>query len=175
LYAKACFETYLPEWHPWEDYRQSYAARGELGGGVLPTLDHEIDFLNWCLGTPQSAAGRSWNSGTLGIEADDTAILTVDYPGGVAATFSLSMCRRDKSRGFELVGENGTLRFSFERSHLELVCGTAETLWHEPDYDLNEMYLTMLKANLDALARGAPPPTPLSAGLDAARVCAVIR
>ncbi|MGH8164603.1 MAG: Gfo/Idh/MocA family protein, partial [Rhodanobacteraceae bacterium] len=24
-YAKVWFETYLPDWHPWEDYRRSYA------------------------------------------------------------------------------------------------------------------------------------------------------
>jgi predicted dehydrogenase len=53
LYAKAWFEGYLPAWHPWEDYRQSYAARKDLGGGALRTLDHEVDFLNWCLGEPR--------------------------------------------------------------------------------------------------------------------------
>ena len=35
LYAKAWFEGYLPDWHPWEDYKQSYAALPEQGGGVL--------------------------------------------------------------------------------------------------------------------------------------------
>lgn len=63
LYAKAWFESYLPAWHPWEDYRQSYAARKDLGGGALRTLDHEIDFLNWCLGTPQAVVGSSRRSG----------------------------------------------------------------------------------------------------------------
>ena len=29
---------YLPNWHPWEDFRLSYAARKDLGGGVLLTL-----------------------------------------------------------------------------------------------------------------------------------------
>ena len=53
LYAKAWFESYLPSWHPWEDYGLSYAARKDLGGGALRTLDHEIDFLELVPGDPR--------------------------------------------------------------------------------------------------------------------------
>jgi predicted dehydrogenase len=100
LYAKAWFESYLPAWHPREDYRQSYAARKDLGGGALRTLDHEIDFLNWCLGTPQAVVGSGGRSGALDGDADDHAALLIRYPGGAVATVQLSLCRRDRSRGF---------------------------------------------------------------------------
>ncbi|MEI2709772.1 MAG: hypothetical protein V9E96_12270 [Chitinophagaceae bacterium] len=38
---------YLPAWHPWEDYRTSYAAQKENGGGAALTLSHDIDVVNW--------------------------------------------------------------------------------------------------------------------------------
>jgi predicted dehydrogenase len=31
LSARAHWGEYLPNWHPWEDYRQGYAARQDLG------------------------------------------------------------------------------------------------------------------------------------------------
>lgn len=37
--------SYLPDWHPKENYTKSYAARKELGGGVTLTQIHELDFL----------------------------------------------------------------------------------------------------------------------------------
>ncbi len=41
--------TYLPDWHPNEDYSNGYAARDDLGGGVVLTCIHELDYLYWFL------------------------------------------------------------------------------------------------------------------------------
>lgn len=49
----ACGE-YLPGWHPYEDYRTTYAARRDLGGGVILTLIHELDYAYWLFGAPRS-------------------------------------------------------------------------------------------------------------------------
>ena len=45
--ARLDFGEYLPDWHPYEDYRESYAARRSLGGGVLLSQIHEFDYLCW--------------------------------------------------------------------------------------------------------------------------------
>lgn len=175
LYAKIWFEAFLPDWHPWEDYRQGYAARRELGGGALPTLDHEIDFLNWLLGAPEAAAGRSGRSGGLEMDADDWATLSIDYPGGVRASGVFSLCRRDRSRGFELIGQRGTLAFSFETGRLQLLDGRSEpeTLWAGAGYDLNDAYLDMLRDFFSSLLEpGRKPPIPLAAGWHALRAAA---
>ena len=37
--ARATVGEYLPGWHPYEDYRQMYASREALGGGVVLTPD----------------------------------------------------------------------------------------------------------------------------------------
>lgn len=174
-YAKAWFESYLPAWHPWEDYRQSYAARAELGGGVLPTLDHDIDYFNWCFGTPQRVDGWTRRTGALDAPVDDLAALTVEYADGLSATHSMSLCRRDRRRGFEIVGRAGSLRFEMEQGQL-LVCGddprTAEVLWGGTGYDLNEMYVAMLADVLRAAAVSphGSPPIPLQAGIEALRM-----
>ena len=174
LYAKVWFEAYLPDWHPWEDYRQGYAARRDLGGGALPTLDHELDFLNWCLGQAERAEGRSGRSGALDMDADDWATLSMRYPSGVTAGGTFSLCRRDRSRGFEFVGERGTLQFDFESGRLELARGGehgAELLWNGAAYDLNDIYLEMLRDFLGAVVdRRRQAPVPLEAGLHALRV-----
>ncbi len=54
LTVHAHWGEYLPQWHPWEDYRQSYAARADLGGGVIVTLTHPLDYLRYLLGDVES-------------------------------------------------------------------------------------------------------------------------
>ena len=44
--VQAHWGEYLPAWHPWEDYRQSYAAQRDLGGEVALTLCHPFDHLH---------------------------------------------------------------------------------------------------------------------------------
>ena len=54
LSARAHWGEYLPNWHPWEDYKLGYAARSDLGGGVVLTLSHPLDYLRWFLGDVES-------------------------------------------------------------------------------------------------------------------------
>ncbi len=43
---------WLPDWHPYEDYRKAYYARKDLGGGVSRTLIHEIHLVAELAGPP---------------------------------------------------------------------------------------------------------------------------
>ena len=44
---------YLPGWHTYEDYRRMYASRADLGGGVVLSQIHELDYVYWLFGMPK--------------------------------------------------------------------------------------------------------------------------
>jgi predicted dehydrogenase len=176
LYAKAWFESYLPAWHPWEDYRQSYAARKDLGGGALRTCDHEIDFLAWCLGTPEAVIGYSSRTGAIEMDADDHAVALIRYPGGAMASVELSFCRQDRSRGFEFIGDQGTLAYRWDEQQLRYAAGNDKEQAVLLDYrgrDINEMYTALMSdfvhALMDRKKRSAL--ADLEAGCRAIEVC----
>jgi len=180
LDGKAWFESYLPDWHPWEDYRHGYAARNDLGGGVLPTLDHEIDFLLWCLGRPARVQGQRWSSGTLETDVDDTASIDLQFASGLGASIMLSFGRHGRRRGFAFAGSMAALRYSEERGRLERHASErrpADLLWDGSAYDVNQMYIDMLAAALGSVASAAPSPLPipLRAGLEALVVMNQVR
>jgi predicted dehydrogenase len=180
LAADAWFDSFLPDWHPWEDYRQSYAARRDLGGGVLPTLDHEIDFLNWCFGQPVQVRGFTHRSPFLEADADDLARLDLRYAwrpgtGGeheIDARIELSLSRQERRRGFLVRGEDGSIEFDMQDGRLTLYRdrGCQQILWDGRGYDINQMYLDLLSALLRAVSSGLPLPVPLEAGLAALEV-----
>ena len=159
LYAKAWFEGYLPDWHPWEDYKQSYAGLKEQGGGVLRTLDHEMDFLNWVLGPAESATGFAINTNGIGIEADDLAMYQLRHPTGAHSQVTTAFCRKPQSRGFEFVGSKGVLSFRMEQGKLLKIThdtdGTTEIV-DVANYDINQMYVELVKEFLESVQQGRP-------------------
>lgn len=44
IYAESIWSELVSGWHPHEDYRESYAVRPDLGGGVPLTLSHDFDW-----------------------------------------------------------------------------------------------------------------------------------
>lgn len=63
--------SYLPEWRKNRDYRASYSARKESGGGVLRDLSHELDYVLWLCGGCVSVAAHGGTVSTLEITSDD--------------------------------------------------------------------------------------------------------
>ena len=71
--------TYLPEWHPDEDYRNSYSAKKELGGGVSIDLIHEWDYLTYLFGKPNEISSILDKVSDLEIDTEDIAIYIAKY------------------------------------------------------------------------------------------------
>lgn len=62
---------YLPQWRPGRDYRTTYSARSEDGGGVLRDLSHELDLVLWLCGGLTSVAALGGHVSDLEIASDD--------------------------------------------------------------------------------------------------------
>ena len=73
LSFRAEWGEYLPGWHPWEDYRKSYSARKDLGGGVLLTLSHPLDYIRWFFGDPEWIWAMNGKISDLELDVDDIA------------------------------------------------------------------------------------------------------
>lgn len=63
--------SYLPDWRPGSDYRNSYSARKAEGGGVLRDLSHELDYVHWLLGPWTALTASGGHVSGLAIDSDD--------------------------------------------------------------------------------------------------------
>ena len=63
--------SYLPDYHPWEDYRKGYAARKDLGGGIILTQIHEIDYMYWLFQEVENVISMSGKFSDLDVTAED--------------------------------------------------------------------------------------------------------
>lgn len=72
--VRSICSTYLPDWHPGEDYRKSYSAHRRMGGGVSVDLIHEWDYLIWLFGMPDNVTGIGRKVSELEIDSEDIAV-----------------------------------------------------------------------------------------------------
>jgi predicted dehydrogenase len=106
--AYVCWGEYLPDWHPWEDYRQSYAARADLGGGVVNTLCHPLDYLRWLLGEGITLNATISNQG-LSLDVEDTADIIAQYESGAQAHIHLDYMQRPGEHTLKIIGTEGMI------------------------------------------------------------------
>lgn len=76
--------SYLPDWRPGIDYRQTYSAKKELGGGVSIDLIHEWDYLYYLFGEPDEVCSFKGKYSGLEINSDDLAVSIARYPDKIA-------------------------------------------------------------------------------------------
>ncbi|MFA7254797.1 MAG: Gfo/Idh/MocA family oxidoreductase [Candidatus Omnitrophota bacterium] len=67
----------LAAWRPGVDYKKSYSAIKNQGGGVLRDLSHELDYVIWLLGGWRSVAAVGGHYSRLKIETDDIFSLMI--------------------------------------------------------------------------------------------------
>lgn len=71
---RAICSTFLPNWHLQEDYRKSYSAHKDMGGGVAIDLIHEWDYLIWLFGKPNRVNSVCSKVSELEIDSEDIAV-----------------------------------------------------------------------------------------------------
>jgi predicted dehydrogenase len=178
LEAHAHWGEYLPNWHPWEDYRLSYSARSDLGGGVALTLCHPLDYLRWIIGEVENIWAFTGKISDLEIQVDDTAEICMLYrvgsgkaPGnssGVAiGSVHLNYHQQPTLHKMSISGTQGTLQWdnSDGAVHLYNQSGTpSEVFPLKPGFERNDMFIAEMQHFLDVIQGKAQPVCSLEDG-----------
>lgn len=101
--------TWLPDWRPGLDYRETVSARRDQGGGVLLELSHEIDLALWLLGPLDLDFAMLQQSGLLEVDVEDQATLICRTSGNCAVTIRLNFCTNPPKRYILIRGNTGEL------------------------------------------------------------------
>lgn len=174
---RAEWGEYLPGWHPWEDYRQSYSARKDLGGGVLLTLSHPLDYIRWLFGDPEWIWGMNGKISELELDTDDIAEIGLRMANGLVGTIHLDYYSRPTRNGLEVIGSKGKLRCNNLNGIVTLSPsdGIAEQYEPEPPYDRNNMFLDEMRRFIEVTSGNAQPSCTLEDGIAAQRMVELIR
>ena len=162
----------LAGWHPGQDWRLSYAARADLGGGALRTLCHPFDYLAWLLGDIELVSALVSHR-ALGLDVEDLAHVSLRFRSGVLATVVLDYLQRPRAHELELVGTRGRIRWSDADGSAFLHDSKRDRVtpfFPPPGFSRNDMFLDELRHFLACLVGAEPPACGLDDGVRALRV-----
>lgn len=147
--------SYLPEWRPEQDYRTSYSADPEMGGGVVMDLIHEIDYSYWLFGDITTV--RSWvgQVSSLDIETEDLAETIVETEAGVIGQIHLDYYRSEPRRTIEISGNSGVIQGDLIDGTVTIDTNGKRDTEHY-DIDRDELYKRQLDSFLSHIQRGEP-------------------
>lgn len=159
LSVRVHWGEYLPNWHPWEDYRRGYAARSELGGGVILTLCHPLDYLRWLLGDIQELFAFGGHLSDLELEVEDTAEISLRFTNGVVGSVHLNYNQRPPVHQLEIVGTTGTIRWDNSDGSVQISRGGAawEVISVPAGFERNWMFLEEMR-HFITVSQGVEPP-----------------
>jgi len=183
LTVHAHWGEYLPNWHPWENYRQSYAARADLGGGVIGTLTHPFDYLRFLLGEIDILWSFNGHVSPLELDVEDVAEIGLKFATGAVGGLHLNYVQRPPVHRLEIVGTNGTLRWDNSDGTLYFYempatfgsysdnppAPVVETFSLPTGFERNHLFLDQTRHFIDVV-HGAQPVCTLDDGVQALRL-----
>ena len=171
---------YLPGFHPYEDYRISYASRKELGGGVILTQIHEFDYALWFFGLPRRIVAIGGKYSYLEVDVEDTATILMECKCDdrmLPVTLTLDYLQKPPDRNCIIVGDQGKIVWDFHSGHTTLIPmgGEEKKVFDFSQFDRPSMFVDELKQFLNAVSGKGSTIVDLQCGIDSLRMALAAR
>jgi predicted dehydrogenase len=180
LGVRATIGEYLPNWHPYEDYRIMYAARADLGGGVVLTQIHEFDFLYSIFGTPTRvyAVGGHWSD--LELDVEDTASILMEATcAGRILPIQLHQdyLQSPPNRQCEVIGDHGRVVMDLHAQTVTTYARNNPTpeIFKIENFDRNNLFLDQARHFLHCVETRQKPVVDLSDGIQSLRMALAVK
>ncbi len=160
---------HMPDWHKYEDYRTLYAARKDLGGGVIVSQIHELDYLQWLFGAPSSVYAVGGHLSGLDIDVEDVAsvLMTCTYGGQkIPVHLHQDYLQRPPTRGCKVIGDKGVVYLDLMANtvlHYDELGKVALSLKFS-DFARNQLFLGEMRHFLSCVETGEETCIPLADG-----------
>ena len=167
---------WLPDWRPAQDYRQSYSASRESGGGVVLDLVHELDAVRWLFGEFDQIFALGGRNSRLEIESEDSAAIILGRSHGPVVSLGLDYVSRNPVRRYEIIGDEGSLIWDLPAKTVMLLRkGGQEAVTTDPaDFDVSATYIDAMQEFLNAIEGSRSTSQDLVDGLRSARLAVLI-
>jgi predicted dehydrogenase len=169
---------YLPGWHPWEDYRNAYSARKDLGGGVVLTLCHPFDYLRWLIGEIKTVCAEVDRVSEMEIETEDTAAVICRFESDIIGTVYLDYVQQPPKHEILIIGQKGSIVWNSADScaKMHISDQSDPTMFHPPiGFGRNTMFLDEMSHFIDCIQNRKEPCCNLTDGIRTLEIALAVK
>lgn len=120
---------YLPDWHPWEDYRSYYVAKRQTGG-CREIVPFELSWLVWAVGDVETVACFRGKLTSLDIDIDDVYQMLLRHRDGTLGHVQVDVVSRVPYRIGRFLSERGVIEWNWT-DHRVRVFDASSGTWTE--------------------------------------------
>ena len=180
LAVRSTIGEYLPNWHPYEDYRQMYASRAELGGGVVLTQIHELDLLYSLFGVPSRvyAVGGHWSELEVDVEDTATSLLEVSWNGRLLPIqLHQDYLQSPPNRQTEVIGDRGRAVIDLHAQTLSVYQRNVPQpeVFIAENFERNNLFLDQTRHFLECVRTRSRPVVDIHDGIQSIRIAFAIK
>lgn len=103
---------YLPNWHPWEDYRKFFVSKRETGG-ARELLPFELFWLTYLFSDIKSVYAKMNKVSKLDADIDDFYQILIEFKNKIFCTLNIDVVSIPSFRETKIIGEKGTILCNF--------------------------------------------------------------
>lgn len=145
--------SYLPDWHPDEDYQEMYSASADQGGGAVLDYIHELNYARWLFDDVECVTAMTSSQSHLDVETEDVGAIIMKMENGVLCEVHVDYVQQSYNRSCKIVGDSGILEWDFDRHTIEEYKPSVElhnshTL---PEWETNDMYVSEMEHFLSCI------------------------
>lgn len=175
LHVRVEASSYLPDWRPEQDYRQSTSSSVELGGGVLLELSHELDYIRWFFGEMNSVVARLHNSHYLQVDVEDCVDMILEDSQGVPISLHLDFHQRNPVRRCVVAGSEGTAVWDLIEDQIIWHPAYGEKEVEQFNSKRDDLFQNQLQHFFSCVEEGDQPRVTLKDGLQALKLVEAAR
>jgi predicted dehydrogenase len=178
----ASFEwgTYLPNHHPYEDYRKGYAAVKELGGGVVLSLIHEIDIIYSFWGQPKGLWAIGGKLSTLEMDIEDTISVLMGFQRNKVifpVSLFLSYAQTKEVRQFRIQMDRATVFCDLLQNTVSVFDEKGRLAKQDsfPELKRNNLFLDEMREFISSVKQKRKPLVSLDDGIESLKLAMRIK
>jgi len=119
LFIDHHFGHYLPDWHPWEDYRKFYVAKKNTGG-AREIIPFELVWMNFVFPKIISVSSNVRKISNLDVQIDDIYQIIFEMKNNILCNLTVDVITQPSIKETKIIGEKGTILCDFGLGQIKI-------------------------------------------------------